>query len=70
MIQNLFLMIIKMTIPSVFFSIMAFIIVSTTSFIVIHNKSKVKHIDNKISETNNKLFETEGKNFKKITIKQ
>jgi hypothetical protein len=56
-----------MTIPSVFFSIMAFIIVSTTSFIVIHNKSKVKHIDNKISETNNKLFETEGKNFKKIS---
>ena len=60
-------MIIKMTIPSVFFSIMAFIIVSTTSFIVIHNKSKVKHIDNKITETNNKLFETEGKNFKKIS---
>lgn len=56
-----------MTIPSVFFSIMAFIIVSTTSFIVIHNKSKVKHIDNKISETNNKLFESEGKNIKKIS---
>jgi hypothetical protein len=60
-------MIIKMTIPSVFFSIMAFIIVSTTSFIVIHNKSKVKHIDNKIAETNNKLFESEGKNIKKIS---
>jgi hypothetical protein len=60
-------MIIKMTIPSVFFSIMAFIIVSTTSFIVIHNKSKVKHIDNKIADTNNKLFESEGKNIKKIS---
>lgn len=55
-----------MTIPSVFFSIMAFIIVSTTSFIVLHNKSKVKHIDNKIIETNKHLISSNGKSNKRI----
>jgi hypothetical protein len=55
-----------MTIPSVFFSIMAFIIVSTTSFVVIHNKTKVKNIDSRLVDANRNILISEGKQSKKI----
>ena len=48
--------------PSLVFSILAFFIVTTTTMVVIANKSKVKHVDNIVEKTRKEFREQRNNN--------